>query len=71
MGRVGMPVEIFGQGFDSTTTVSFNGIPATTGQFGSSTYLRALVPSGAATGFVTVTTANGTLTSNQQFIVTP
>ena len=37
----------------------------------SDTYLTATVPPGATTGFVTVTTPSGTLTSNQEFRVRP
>jgi uncharacterized repeat protein (TIGR03803 family) len=69
-GLIGTSVEIVGQGFTSSTTVSFNGRPATATVV-SGTYLKAAVPSGATTGFVTVTTSSGTLTSNQQFIVQP
>ena len=69
-GKVGSSVEILGQGFTSSTTVSFNGTPATATVV-SGTYLKATVPSGATTGFVTVTTSTGTLTSNKQFIVIP
>jgi uncharacterized repeat protein (TIGR03803 family) len=69
MGKAGSFVEILGQGFDSTTSVSFNGTPATATVV-SGTYLKATVPPGATSGFVTVTTSNGTLTSNKQFIVT-
>jgi uncharacterized repeat protein (TIGR03803 family) len=69
-GKVGSEVEILGQGFTASTTVSFNGVtaPATVV---SGTFLRAVVPSGATTGPVTVTTPDGTLTSNQQFVVVP
>jgi hypothetical protein len=35
----------------------------------SGTYLTAKVPSGATTGFVTVTTPKGKLTSNKKFRV--
>jgi uncharacterized repeat protein (TIGR03803 family) len=68
--RVGQTVGIFGQGFTGTTAVSFNNIPA---QFTvvSDTYLTAPVPSGATTGFVTVTTPGGTLTGNKKFQVRP
>jgi len=68
--RVGQTVGIFGQGLSSTTGVSFNGTPA---QFTvvSDTYLTAPVPSGATTGFVTVTTTGGALESNKKFQVRP
>ena len=68
--RVGQTVGIFGQGLTGTTAVSFNGAPASF-TFVSDTYLTASVPSGAATGFVTVTTPSGTLTSNKKFQVRP
>lgn len=71
-GKVGDTIEFLGQGFTSASTVSFNGVPATVASQGNSgTYLRAMVPSGATTGFVTVTTSTGTLTSNKQFVVIP
>jgi uncharacterized repeat protein (TIGR03803 family) len=64
-GKVGNTIGILGQGFTRATDVSFNGIPATF-TVSSDTYLEATVPAGATTGFVTVTTSSGTLTSNQQ-----
>jgi uncharacterized repeat protein (TIGR03803 family) len=68
--RVGQTVGILGQGFTGTTAVTFNGTPA---QFTvvSDTYLTAPVPSGATTGFITVTTPTGTLKSNKKFQVRP
>jgi uncharacterized repeat protein (TIGR03803 family) len=67
-GEVGKTIEILGQGFKGTTGVSFNGTP-TTFKVVSSTYLTAVVPAGATTGFVTVTTPKGQLTSNKKFRV--
>jgi uncharacterized repeat protein (TIGR03803 family) len=64
-GKVAQTIGILGQGFTGATNVSFNGIPATF-TVSSDTYLEATVPTGATTGFVTVTTSTGTLTSNQQ-----
>ncbi len=69
-GRVGSPIGILGQGFTGTTDVSLNGTAASFNVV-SDTYLTATVPSGATTGFVTVTTLSGTLTSNQIFRVKP
>lgn len=69
-GNPGRQVEFIGQGFTSTTTVSFNGVAATP-TIVSGTHLVTRVPTGATTGFVTVTTSSGTLTSNQPFTVTP
>lgn len=69
-GKVGKAVGILGGGLRGTSNVSFNGTPATFTVV-SNTYLKTKVPSGATTGFVTVTTPGGTLTSNQQFRVEP
>jgi len=67
-GKVGATIEFLGQGFTASTTVSFNGTAATP-TVKSGTYLTAVVPSGATTGFVTITTSKGTLTSNKVFRV--
>lgn len=67
-GKVGATIEFLGQGFTNLTTVSFNGAPATPNVI-SGTYLTVKVPGGATTGFVTITTSSGTLTSNKMFTV--
>lgn len=67
-GKVGQAAGILGQGFTGATGVSFNGIPANFSVV-SDTFLRATIPSGATTGYVTVTTPGGTLTSNVPFQV--
>jgi uncharacterized repeat protein (TIGR03803 family) len=69
-GKVGQNSGVLGQGFTGTTGVSFNGVPATYTLI-SDTYLTATVPAGATTGFVTVVTPSGTLTSNVPFRVLP
>lgn len=69
-GKVGKTIEFLGQGFPSSTTVSFNGTAARR-TVKSGSYLTAVVPDGATTGFVTVTTSSGRLTSNKKFHVTP
>jgi uncharacterized repeat protein (TIGR03803 family) len=69
-GKVGQTGPILGQGFTGTTGVSLNGIPADFTVV-SDTFIRATVPSGATTGYVTVTTPRGTLTSNVPFRVIP
>jgi uncharacterized repeat protein (TIGR03803 family) len=69
-GKVGKSVEILGQGFTGTKSVSFSGTAAKFTVV-SDTYLTATVPSGATTGSVQVTTPKGTLTSNKTFRVTP
>jgi uncharacterized repeat protein (TIGR03803 family) len=68
--KVGKTVEFLGQGFTGTRAVSFDHTP-TTFDVVSDTYLTATVPSGAKTGFVTVTTPGGTLSSSKKFLVTP
>jgi IPT/TIG domain len=55
-GKVGNTIEFLGQGFTSTSAVSFNGTAATRTVV-SGTYLTATVPNGVTTGFVTVTTS--------------
>jgi uncharacterized repeat protein (TIGR03803 family) len=68
-GKVGRAAQILGQGLTGTTSVTFNGIHATTFKVVSDSYLTALVPSGATTGLVVATTPGGTLTSNRNFVV--
>jgi uncharacterized repeat protein (TIGR03803 family) len=69
-GKVGSTAEILGQGFvKGKTTVSFNGTQATTVNVVSATFMTATVPTGATTGFVTVTTPTATLKSNRKFQV--
>lgn len=69
-GKVGQTGGILGQGFTRTTGVSLNGIPASFTVV-SDTYIRATVPVGGTTGYVTVTTPRGVLTSNVPFHVIP
>jgi uncharacterized repeat protein (TIGR03803 family) len=69
-GRVGKTGPILGQGFTGTTGVTLNGISATF-TVKSDTLIEATVPPGATTGYVTVTTPSGTLTSNVPFHVIP
>jgi uncharacterized repeat protein (TIGR03803 family) len=68
--KVGKTIQILGQKFTGTTGVSFNGVAATFTVV-ADTYLTAVVPTGATTGSVTVTTPGGPLTSNKKFRVTP
>ena len=68
-GKPGALVEILGQGFTSTSQVSFNGTLAAAPDVVSPTYLRVVVPSGATTGRITITTSTGTLKSNKVFAV--
>ena len=69
-GKVGSRVIVLGNSLTGTTAVSFNGTPATFTVL-SGTEIVATVPAGATTGFVTVTDASGTLTSNTPFRVIP
>jgi uncharacterized repeat protein (TIGR03803 family) len=67
-GKVGQTGGILGQGFTGTTSVSLNGTPANFTVV-SDTFIKATVPPGATTGFVTVVTPSGTLSSNVPFRV--
>lgn len=70
-GIVGTQVGMFGQGFSNSSVVKFGGIASTSVTLSGTTYLTAVVPSGAHTGAVTVTTGSTTLTSPQTYKVTP
>jgi uncharacterized repeat protein (TIGR03803 family) len=70
-GKVGGTAEILGQGLTGTTGVTFNGVAATSFTVVSDTYMTAVVPTGATTGAVVVTTPGGPLTSNVSFRVSP
>jgi uncharacterized repeat protein (TIGR03803 family) len=67
--RAGQSVQILGQRLTGATSVTFNGVPAATFSVVSDTYMTAVVPSGATTGKVVVTTPGGALTSNVSFRV--
>ena len=68
-GKVGSQIGILGQGFSSSSVVKFNGVAASK-KLAGSTFLTAIVPAGASSGFVTVTTSSTTLTSRQKFTST-
>jgi len=70
-GNVGASVGMFGQGFSSVSVVKFGGVAATSVTRSGTTYLTAVVPVGAHTGAVTVTTGTTTLTSPQTYKVKP
>jgi uncharacterized repeat protein (TIGR03803 family) len=69
-GKAGTSVPILGNNLTGTTSVAFNGIAATFTVV-SDTEITVTVPSGATTGFVTVTTPSSTLKSNKPFHVVP
>jgi uncharacterized repeat protein (TIGR03803 family) len=71
LAEEGAIIGVFGQGFNSSSVVQFEGVQATNIKLSGSTFLEATVPAGALTGSVTVTTDGTTLTSNQEFRVTP
>jgi uncharacterized repeat protein (TIGR03803 family) len=68
-GKVGDAVKILGTDLTSATGVKFNGTSALFTVL-SSSLITTTVPTGATTGFVTVTTPSITLKSNKEFIVT-
>jgi uncharacterized repeat protein (TIGR03803 family) len=68
VGHVGAHVVIIGNNLVGTTGVMFNGTPATFTVV-SPGAIRTVVPTGATTGSVQVTTTSGTLTSNVSFRV--
>ena len=70
-GRVGQTAQILGQGLQGATAVTFNGVAATSFTVATDTYMTAVIPAGATTGSVVVTTPTGTLTSNVNFKTSP
>jgi hypothetical protein len=68
---VGSTVTISGGGFADTTAVSFGGTNASTFSVGSSGTTRtAIVPNGATTGRIPMTTPHGVATSPEDFKLT-
>jgi Carboxypeptidase regulatory-like domain/IPT/TIG domain len=69
-GPVGTPVTITGTGFTGATAVKFfNGVSATF-TVTDDAHISTSVPSGAATGAITVTAPGGAVTSTSNFTVT-
>jgi uncharacterized repeat protein (TIGR03803 family) len=68
---IGSGIGIIGNNLTGATAVTFNGVPSTEFIVYSPTQMNAVVPSGATTGPVVVTTPNGVLQSNVDFQVLP
>lgn len=69
-GKIGQSVNIFGNGLGGATSVTFNGVTSTF-RVTSSTLIKAMIPAGATTGTIQVTTPSGTLSSNVAFQILP
>jgi uncharacterized repeat protein (TIGR03803 family) len=69
-GKAGSAVKILGNNLTGTTSVTFNGVPATF-KVVSATEITTTVPTGATTGLVQVTTPAATLSSSPGFQVLP
>lgn len=63
-GRIGQPVQILGQGLTGSTSVTINGIAATSFKVVTDRYMTVVIPTEATSGPVVVTTPTATLTSN-------
>ncbi|GAA4370932.1 hypothetical protein GCM10023185_45910 [Hymenobacter saemangeumensis] len=69
-GPVGTSVNISGSNFSGATAVRFNGTAASSFAVNSAISITAVVPAGAGSGTLSVTTAGGTATSTASFTVT-
>jgi uncharacterized repeat protein (TIGR03803 family) len=69
-GKSGAVISILGNKLTGSTSVTFNGTPATF-TVKSSTLIEAKVPNGATTGMIQVTTSRGVLSSNVAFQILP
>ena len=68
-GKVGKVITIHGGGLSGATGVSFGGTPARTFTVASDTEITAVVPVGATTGPISVTTPSTTTSSSRDFVV--
>ena len=68
-GTAGQQILLWGSHLLGATSVTFNGVPAAAFQVNSTEAVMATVPAGAATGPVTVVTANGSVTTKQNFTI--
>ena len=69
-GPVGTTVTITGVSLKQTTEVTFDGVAATAFTVDSATKVTVMVPAGANTGTIAITTPGGTATSAASFTVT-
>jgi len=70
-GPIGTPVTLTGTNLAQSSQVTFGGVPATEVTIDSDTKVRAIVPTGAVTGTVKITTPSGQTTSTDAFTVMP
>ncbi len=70
-GQLGDSVTVTGSNFVAVAGVTFNGVAASELTVQAATTLTAVVPAGATTGPIAVTTAGGTATSRGHFVVLP
>jgi uncharacterized repeat protein (TIGR03803 family) len=68
-GKIGDTVQILGKNLTGSVSVMFNGVPVTDFSVVSDTFMTAVVPRGAITGRVVVSTSSGSLVSNKTFRV--
>jgi len=68
-GSVGQQVMLWGKFLLAATSVTFNGVAASTLHVTSAQSVSVTVPEGATSGLVTVTTPNGSFTTTQTFTV--
>jgi uncharacterized repeat protein (TIGR03803 family) len=68
-GQIGETAYILGTGLTGSTSVTFNGTPATTFNVVSDSEVTAVVPAGATTGTLQVATPGGTLSTVVEFQV--
>jgi bacillolysin len=69
-GPVGTVVTLTGQGFTGASSVTFNGTAATAFTVASDQEIWATVPAGARSGYIAITTPQGTATSSRMYEVT-
>ena len=70
-GKVGLSVTLTGTNLSSATAVLFNGLEASSFTVAGPTSIVAVVPAGASSGPISVTTPGGTGTSSTSFTVVP